>query len=289
MRSLLELDGETLVVGVIGWPVRHSLSPPMQNAALAEMGLNWVYVPFEVPAEQVPQAVGAVRALGMVGINVTVPHKEAVARLVDELDPAAAVLGSVNTVVNRGGRLVGYSTDGMGFVRSVQEAKESLAAKRVALIGAGGSARAVAHAVVGEGPQSLCVINRTFARAQELAELVRGMGVPVTALPLDEAEDAVRDAQVVIDTTPVGMHPHADDAPVVPPTWLHEGQCVCDLVYRPRDTVLLRAARERGARTVEGAGMLVHQGAIALELWSGRPAPVAVMRQALLEALGVRD
>lgn len=289
MRTLQALDGETLVVGVIGWPVRHSLSPPMQNAAFAELGLNWVYVPFEVAPDRVQQAVDAVRALGMVGINVTVPHKEAVARLVDELDPAAATLGSVNTVVNRDGHLVGYSTDGAGFVRSVEEAGEDLAGKRVALIGAGGSARAVAQAVAAEQPEALCIINRTFSRALELAGQVRGGGLTIGALPLESAQHAVQDAQVVIDTTPVGMHPHAQDAPVVPPEWLHEGQCVCDLVYRPRDTVLLRAARERGARTVSGAGMLVHQGAIALELWTGKPAPLVVMRQALLEALDARS
>jgi shikimate dehydrogenase len=285
MRSAQFVDGETRVVGVIGWPVRHSLSPPMQNAGLAALGLNWVYVPFEVPPDQVTEAVRAVRALGLVGINVTVPHKEAVARLVDELDPAAAALGSVNTVVNREGRLVGYSTDGPGFVRSLQEAGESVAGKRVALVGAGGSARAVAHAVMREGPQSLTIINRTFGRARELATMLQGRGVSVQAVSLEEAEGAVREAQVIIDTTPVGMHPHVDDDPVVPAAWLHEGQCVCDLVYRPRDTVLLRAARERGAKTVGGAGMLLHQGAIALELWTGKPAPVAVMRQALLEAL----
>lgn len=288
MRSVQFLDGETLVVGVIGWPVRHSLSPPMQNAALDALGLNWVYVPFEVPPDRVAEAVAAVRALGLVGLNVTVPHKEAVAREMDELDPAAAVLGSVNTVVNREGRLVGYSTDGAGFVRSLQEAGESLVGKRVALIGAGGSARAVAQAVVGEGPGSLTIINRTLARARELACLVGNMGVSVRALSLEDAEGAVREAEVVIDTTPVGMHPHAEDEPVVPSGWLQEGQCVCDLVYRPRDTVLLRAARERGARTVDGTGMLVHQGAIALELWTGKPAPVAVMRRALVEALEAR-
>jgi shikimate dehydrogenase len=292
MRATTSVDGETKVVGVIGWPVKHSLSPPMQNAALAELGLNWVYVPFEVHPEQLAEAIAAVRALRLVGLNVTVPHKGGVAGLVDELGDSARVLGAVNTVVNRDGHLAGHNTDGEGFLRSLAEAGETVRGRRVALIGAGGSARAVAYAVMRDGAARLTIINRTPERAAQVADLVReNTGGEVLAAPLEssEAEGAVREAEIVVDSTPCGMYPETEVPPVIPAEWLHEGQCVCDLVYTPRDTVLLRAARERGARTVEGSGMLVHQGAIALELWTGKRAPVGVMREALLTALAARQ
>lgn len=292
MRLLTEVDGTTRVVGVIGWPVRHSLSPPMQNAALEALGLNWIYVPFEVAPEQIPQALEGLRALNLVGLNVTVPHKEAVARLVDERSGAAQVLGAVNTIVNREGVLHGHNTDGEGFLRSLREAGEEVRDRRVTFIGAGGAARSVAYAVASAGAAAVTVVNRTPARARDVAELVsRNTPVQASVAALDspEAKQAVWDAQMIIDCTPCGMFPHVDDAPAIPPEWLHEGQCVCDLVYTPRDTVLLKAARQAGARTVEGVGMLVHQGAIALELWTGQAAPVEVMRAALVQALEVRE
>lgn len=292
MQNITELDGETRVVGVIGWPVRHSLSPPMQNAAIAKLGLNWVYVPFEVSPRALGEAIEGMRALGMVGLNVTVPHKEGVAKLVDELGDTARALGVVNTVCNNDGVLHGYNTDGEGFLRALGEAGETLQGKRVTLVGAGGAARSVAYAVAQEGVERLTIINRTPARAEEVAGLVREhAAVDVTVLPLDstEAEGAVREAEVVIDSTPCGMHPHSDEPPVIPGEWLHEGQRVCDLVYTPRETTLLKAARARDARTLDGTGMLVHQGAIALERWTGRPAPVEAMREALLGALAERE
>lgn len=292
MRSIRDLDGETRVVGVIGQPVRHSLSPPMQNAALETLGLNWVYVPFEVPAERVREALQALRALGIVGLNVTVPHKEAVAGLVDERDETAAALGVVNTVWNHGGALRGYNTDGEGFLRSLREAGEGAQGRRVALIGAGGAARSVAYAVAREGAAGLAIINRTPARGEQVAGLVRAhTGLEPTVLPLEgpQTEEAVRAADLVIHSTPRGMHPHSEVEPAIPARWLHEGQCVCDLVYTPRETTLLRAARAQNARTIDGTGMLVHQGAIALERWTGMVAPVAVMREALLTALAARE
>ena len=292
MRSIRDLDGETRVVGVIGQPVRHSLSPPMQNAALETLGLNWVYVPFEVPAERVREAIRALTALGIVGLNVTVPHKEAVAELVDERDETAGVLGAVNTVWNDDGTLRGYNTDGEGFLRSLREAGERAEGKRVVLIGAGGAARSVAYAVAREGAARLVIVNRTPARGEQIARLVAAhTGLQPAVLPLEgpQTEQAVREAELVIHSTPRGMHPHSDEPPVIPTQWLHEGQCVCDLVYRPRETTLLRAARAQNARTIDGTGMLVHQGAITLERWTGLPAPAEVMRQALLAALAARE
>lgn len=288
---MLGLDGTTRVVGVFGRPVGHSLSPPMHNAAFAELGLNWVYVPFEVKPEELARAVAGVAALGLAGINVTIPHKSGVARLVDHLDFFASALQAVNTVVIADDGLYGYNTDGPGFVASMAEKGWAPAGKRVTLIGAGGSARSVAASMIYGDAQSVTIVNRTEEKAVALAELVRPLrrdrGCDIAARGLGDAAagEAVEGADVVIDCTSVGMYPNTDVEPVVPAEWLHEGQLVCDLTYNPRETVLLSAAAARGAEILEGAGMLVHQGAIAFEHWTGCPAPVETMRLALLSAL----
>jgi len=296
MRLLTEVDGTTRVVGVIGWPVKHSLSPPMQNAALEILGLNWVYVPFAVPPERVGEAVAAVRGLDLVGLNVTIPHKPAVLPYLDEVGPEAQTLGVANTIINREGRLIGRNTDGEGFLRSLREIGGDVAGQPVTLIGAGGSARSVALAVCQAGAARLTIVNRTLERAEALAEMLRtiiGAGeaarateVRAVALEALAAERAVSGAGVVIDSTAVGMYPHHEVAPVVPEEWLHQGMIVADLTYNPRHTVLLGAAARQGARTLDGTGMLVHQGALSFEYWTGQPAPVEVMRQALLKRLG---
>lgn len=281
------------MVGVIGWPVRHSLSPPMHNAAFAVLGLNWVYVPFAVAPEQVGATVQAVRALDLVGLNVTIPHKLAVLPLLDEVSPEARALGAVNTISNEEGTLRGRNTDGEGFLRSLREIGGEVTGKRVALIGAGGSARAVALATAQAGVAQLTIINRTVEKAEAVAKMVRGAqpGAPVEVVGLESsgAEAAVREAQVVIDSTAVGMYPHHETAPVIPVEWLQREQMVCDLTYNPRETMLLKAAGAVGAKTLDGTGMLVHQGALALEYWTGRPAPVEVMREALLAGLAKRS
>ncbi|MCD6360623.1 MAG: shikimate dehydrogenase [Armatimonadetes bacterium] len=287
------IDTGTRVVGVIGWPVEHSLSPAMHNAALAEMELNWVYLAFAVAPERVGAAVEAVRGLGLVGLNVTIPHKQAVVEYLDELDDAARALGAVNTIVRRDDRLMGHNTDGPGFLRSLEEKGHSVAGGSVVVIGAGGAARSVAYAVARAGASALSILNRTEARAEEVALLARegAQDVPVNTGPLTggEAERAVVEADVVVDCTSVGMYPNLDEGPVIPGEWLHEGQVVVDLTYNPRETTLLRAARRRGAAVVDGTGMLVHQGAISLQYWSGREAPVETMRRALLDALAQRQ
>lgn len=285
-------DTQTRLVGVIGWPIEHSLSPAMQNAALREMSLNWVYLAFAVEPERVGEAMDGVRGLGLVGLNVTIPHKSAVIEHLDEIDDAVAALGVANTIVRgENGKLTGYTTDGAGFIRSMREAGHEVDGREVTIIGAGGAARAVAHACAEAGAGGLTVINRTPAKAEAVAELVRettGLS-RVEAGPVEgaEAEEAVGGADVVVDCTSVGMYPHHEVAPVVPGSWLHAGQVVADLTYNPLETAMLRAAGQAGAATVDGAGMLVHQGAIALQHWCGRQPPVETMRRALLAQLGV--
>lgn len=284
------ITGTTRVVGVIGWPVEHSLSPPMHNAALRRLGLDWVYVPFAVKPEQVGQAVDAVRGLGLVGLNVTIPHKAAVLPYLDEAAPEVWLLGACNTIINDDGYLRGDNTDVQGFLRSVAEADWSLSERPVVVIGAGGSARAVVLAALQAEAAAVTVLNRTLSRAEELVAALApaAASVPLRALALSDPETpaVVGGAEVVVDCTSVGMYPRHDVAPVIPGEWLHSGQLVCDLTYNPRQTALLRAAVAAGAQPLEGTGMLVHQGALSLEKWTGQPAPVAVMRRALLRALG---
>ncbi len=285
-------DTQTQLVGVIGWPIEHSLSPAMQGAALREMGLNWVYLAFAVEPERVGQALDGVRGLGLVGLNVTIPHKSGVVEHLDEIDDSVAALGVANTIVRSGdGRLSGHNTDGPGFLHSLEEHGHQVTGKAVTLIGAGGSARSVGYACARDGASRMTVVNRTLQRAESVAELVRekaGLHC-VEAVPLGpEAEEAIRSADVVVDCTSVGMYPEHEVDPVVPSAWLQSGQVVADLTYNPLETVLLRAAREAGADTVDGAGMLVHQGAISLRYWSGQEPPVETMRRALLAGLGAK-
>jgi len=264
------------------------------NAALRDLGLNWVYLAFAVEPDHVGEAVRGVRGLGLVGLNVTIPHKSAVIDHLDGIDDDVAALGVVNTIVRADdGRLVGHNTDGPGFLRSVEERGHDLRGRSVALLGAGGSARSVAYACARAGARCVAILNRTPERAEGVAELVReraGLDA-VEAGPIDgdAARRAVGEADVVVDCTSVGMYPQAAVDPVVPGAWLRPGQVVVDLTYNPIETVMLRAAAEAGADTVDGAGMLVHQGAISLQHWSGRQPPVETMRRALLAALRVRQ
>ena len=284
---------QTRLVGVIGWPIEHSLSPAMQNAALREMGLNWLYLAFAVEPERVGEALAGVRGLELVGLNVTIPHKSAVIEHLDETDEAVQALGVANTIVRReDGTLAGHNTDGPGFLRSLAEHGHSVAGRAVTVIGAGGSARSVAWACAREGASRIAVVNRTVERAEDVAELVRRTTdlreVTAVALEGPESREAVSGADVIVDCTSVGMYPRHNVEPVVPAEWLREGQVVTDLTYNPLDTVLLKAARAAGAQTVDGAGMLVHQGAISLQYWTGQEPQVETMRRALLEALGAR-
>lgn len=269
----------TRLAAVIGSPVRHSLSPAMHNAAFAELGLDWVYVACEVAPGSVGPAFAGARALGLGGLSVTIPHKAAALAEVDELTPTARAVGAVNTVVPRGGgRLLGENTDGPGFLASLADEGFQPAGRHCAVIGAGGAARAVVHALAGAGAAEVVVVNRSTDRAEETAGLAGSAGrVGVAA--------DVKQADLVVNATPLGLAGGEPTQLPVSPDLLGDGQLVVDLVPNPAVTPLMRAARERGARVAGGVGMLVHQGALAFELWTGRPAPLGVMRAAAVQAL----
>lgn len=305
-------------VGLIGYPVRHSVSPVLQQAAFDALEIDASYALWETPADQLGGTVAMLRGPDYLGANVTIPHKQAVLKYLDEVDPMAAAIGAVNTIVRDGaGRLLGFNTDVEGFVRSIREDGASeIEGSRVVLLGSGGAARAVVAAALANRASDLTICARRAEQAKSLladltGHVLANAGTRTRVVPLGdpsaEAESAVRECKILVNATPVGMlrhglhpsssgegpgvRPFPDEAPAGPdrilvqPEWLSVQMLVCDLVYNPPLTPLLEAARDRGARILNGLPMLVYQGAAAFELWTGRAAPVDLMRRKAREAL----
>lgn len=273
---------------MFGYPVRHSLSPLIHNAALAAQGLDYVYLAFEVPPELLAQAIAGMRALGMRGANVTVPHKEAVLALLDELDPLACRVGAVNTVVNNGGRLVGYNTDVDGFRRALHMLCPQGVKDEVCLIlGAGGAARAVLAALVEERASRVYIANRTKERAIALsnAAMAWGAETEVWPLPLEFLGEVMPQARIVVNATPLGLASTVKELPF-PVDTMHSGQVVLDLAYDLEDTQLVRAAKARGAVAADGKEMLIQQAAGSYKLWTGVDPPLDTMRDCLMNKHG---
>jgi shikimate dehydrogenase len=274
------ISGRTRVVGIIGDPVAHSRSPAMHNAAFAALGLDWVYLPFPVAATDVRAALQAVRALGLAGVNVTVPHKEAVLPYLDALSPLARQLGAVNTIVNRRGRLYGDNTDAAGFLRALQQHQPSLRRRHAIVIGAGGAARAVLAGLGRARIGRVTLANRTPARARALARRFRG-AAPVSPIGLAALADPARlaDAAVIVNATSIGL----SRAPFPPLAYAATPRdCLFYDLLDGRESELLRRARAAGRTVLDGTEMLVQQGACAFALWTRRRAPIPIMRAAIV-------
>jgi shikimate dehydrogenase len=276
------LSARTKLLGIIGHPVGHSLSPRMHNAAFAADGADYVYVAMDVVPDRLPTAVGGLAALGFVGFNVTMPHKKAILPLLDELDKTARLSGAVNTVVAGEEGLQGLNTDGSGFVEACGEAGVFLAGRRVLILGAGGAAAAIAVAVLGEGASRLYIVNRTIGRAEQLhaklSEIARGVEILVRSF--DGVDKVAAEAEVLINATYLGMKKR-DPLPL-PAESLSAEKVVCDAVYLAgAETALIRRAREAGARTVSGERMLLYQGVQAQRVWTGREPNIEAMSDAL--------
>jgi shikimate dehydrogenase len=267
------IDGTTQVFGILGRPVAHSLSPAMHNAAFREVGLNAVYVAF--PVADLAQAVAGLRGLQIPGVSVTIPLKEDIIPLLDEIDPQAEKIGAVNTVVNREGHLTGYNTDWRGALLALTE-KTEIAGQRVLILGAGGAAKAIAFAVLDKGGQ-VAITDVDMAKALALS---RKLWVEVVAP--HHLEDYP--AEILINATPVGMEPQSGGIPLAPDLLGRYG-VVMDIVYKPLKTRLLQEAAARGCQVIDGLRMLIHQGAAQFELWTGRPAPLEVMTRAAYGSL----
>lgn len=284
--SHFAVDSETIFYGVIGDPVRHSKSPVMMGAAFRAAGLNAVYGAFHVAPESLQSAIEGMRSLGFRGVNVTIPHKVRVMDYLDEIDASAKAAGAVNTIVNRNGKLTGYNTDGIGYVRSLkEETGASIEGSRILMLGAGGAARGVAHALASERPSGLWIANRTAEKAAALASQLRHSS-EAEGIAWEGIDHIIGKVDIIVNTMPIGMHPNADETPVDPSN-IRPGTVVSDLVYNPMTTKLLEAAQNAGAAVHGGLGMLVYQGAYAFEYWTGLPAPVNAMRLAVLQAMGI--
>ena len=276
-RPLSGVTGRTRVAAVIGDPVEHSRSPRILNAAFAATGVDWVFTAFAVADGHAGEAVAAVRALGIAGMSVTMPHKAAVAEHLDDLDPAAATLGAVNCIAWDGERLVGHNTDGEGLVAALHADGLDPRDRSVVVLGAGGAARAAARALVRSGAADVGIWNRTADRARAAAELVGARAIEGPAEG-PELAASLASADLLVNATPVGMG--ASGGIPVPPSLLHPGLYVSELIYSPLVTPLMSAAAEVGARTSNGLGMLVHQAAVAFRLWTGEEPPLEPMRTA---------
>jgi shikimate dehydrogenase len=276
------LSGRTRLLGVIGHPVGHTMSPKMHNAAFAASGLDYVYVAMDVRPEDLASAVSGLRVLGFLGFNVTMPHKEAILPLLDELEETARASAAVNTVVVEERGLCGANTDGSGFVEACEESGVQFEDAKVLIAGAGGAAAAIAAAVLGEGAREVRVLNRSRWRAEKLLLRLRKVypGAGISVHGITDPRGPTRGADVIVNATYLGMK---DDDPLpVPASCLAANMAVCDAVYRPGgETRFIRIARERGLRAVDGRRMLLYQGVQAQRLWTGKEPDVRAMSEAL--------
>ncbi|MGB9914561.1 MAG: shikimate dehydrogenase [Candidatus Bathyarchaeales archaeon] len=280
------ISGKTRVCGVIGDPIAHTLSPTIQNAAFNHLKLDFVFLAFRVKPADLGNAIRGMRGLGIHGLNVTMPHKSAVIKYLDQLDSTVQFLGSANTILNRDGKLFGFNTDGIGALKALQENGVALYDKKVLLLGAGGAAKAIAFAFAEEIGE-LVILNRAAEKAAELAAaLNRVFGTKIVggALSQSAVQQNLQDADVLVNATSVGMHPNVNQS-LVPAQWLKPDLAVMDIVYNPVETKLAKDAKAAGAKVISGVEMLIHQGAASFEIWTGCPAPVEVMRQAALSQL----
>ena len=273
-RRITDIDVHTNILGLIGHPLEHSFSPRIHNYACSKLDLNFVYLCFDISPEDFDIALKGLRKLGIKGFNITIPYKQRIMEFLDQLDSMAEKIGAVNTVVNKNGVFHGYNTDGSGFLRMIKDDGDfNPEGKRGIIIGAGGAARAAGISLLEAGMKELCVINRTLDKAEELVrewcEYYPDIDIKSGKLTEDYYRPILSKMDLVVDTTPVGMMPDVEVEPVIKEETMHSGLFVVDLVYNPRETVLMKAARRAGAETLNGEKMLLYQGLEAFKLWTG--------------------
>ncbi|MDD3114329.1 MAG: shikimate dehydrogenase [Anaerovibrio sp.] len=280
------ITGKTTNFGVIGNPIGHSLSPAMQNAGIRAAGLDYVYIAMPVLNEELAQAVTGLKALGFRGFNVTIPHKQAIMPYLDEIHEDAQIIGAVNAVLNDNGHLIGYNTDVIGFIQGMKDRGFQPAGRQALLLGAGGAARAIIWGLIKENVKSLTIGVRNAAKAQQVAEYF-GKYMDIHILDWHSAEfaAALGQAELLINSTPLGMVPRTDAMPPVDWSRVDPQAFVYDIIYTPAETLFLKAARQHGCRTLNGEAMLVGQGAEAFRLWTGNTLPPVPMAEALRAAL----
>jgi shikimate dehydrogenase len=279
----MNIKGSTNIVGLIGHPVEHSFSPPMHNAAFKALNMDWAYVAFDVNPLNLNSAINGARSLGIKGFNVTIPHKIEVMKYLDEIDEVAGLIGAVNTIDFK--NMKGYNTDGIGAVKAIEEAT-SIKNRKVVVAGAGGASRAISFYIAKYGAESVTILNRNVEKAQSLADDISLID-EVKADSIKNIKGHVDDADILIDTTPVGMHPNVSDDAIISAKDMHEDLVVFDAVYNPNETSLIKEAIKANAKPVYGIKMLLYQGAESFRIWTGQNPPVDVMEDALKKTLNL--
>lgn len=284
----MNINVDTKLIGILGYPLAHSLSPVMHNAAFEECGLNNIYLPIQVLPENLKTVVNGIKKMNFSGFNVTIPYKVEIMKYMDEIDDYAKAIGAVNTVTINNGVMKGYNTDGIGFLRSFEESTgNKIDGRNVFIIGAGGAARAIAFTMAMNNAKKIYICNRTFEKSEMLSNDINksfpecSYTIPMS---LNEMKEAINDSNILINCTSIGMHPHMEVSPI-DKKLLFKDLTVCDVIYNPSKTKLLRDAEEIGCKIVIGLPMLVYQGVEAFELWTGRKAPVNTMFQVVEKAL----
>ena len=279
------INSQTLLIGIIGNPLEHSLSPRMHNLTLGKMGLNYLYLPLEVAPDRLKEAVVGLRALNFKGVNVTIPYKKAVIPYLDELSPEALACGAVNLIKNENGCLIGFNTDGRGFMSSLTE--EGVGPiKRALLIGAGGAAHSIAYELTMAGTEQLSILDLDPAKACDLARFVENLpgGQATGAQMSDELFNRLsQDSDLIINCTPVGMYPDIENTPIIALDNVRSTTVVYDLIYNPITTRLLSIAQVKNLKTINGLSMLVHQGALTLQILTGETPPIDYMKEVVLD------
>ena len=282
----MDISGKTKICGVIGNPIQHTLSPTIQNAAFNHLNLDFIFLAFKVRPAELEMAIQGMRSLGIHGLNVTMPHKNKVINYLDEIDSTVESLNSANTIVNKKGRLLGFSTDGIGAVKALQENGVDLSSSKVVLLGAGGAGRAIAFSIA-DKVKDLIVLNRDIKKVKNLEldlKLKFDKNIHYETLSQDSIQKNLRSSDLLINATNVGMGPNSKLS-IVDPKLLKSDLTVMDIVYNPLETKLLSDAKIVGAKTINGLEMLIYQGAASFELWTGRKAPIEIMKLATLKQL----
>lgn len=282
------ITGKTRVLGIFGYPVEHTMSPLIQNQAIIAKGLDMVYLPFEVRPDDLKKAVEAIRALGLLGVNITIPHKEAVIPLLDEVSEEALLSGAVNTVVNRKGILTGYNTDGEGYVKSLtRDTNFELEGKNILILGAGGAARGILASIVKERPEKVIISNRTFSRALRLVEEFRDKFQETYLIAADLSFDTLKrymeGIHLLINTTSMGMD--GKNSVELPLNLLPGDAVVSDIVYKPLNTAIIKKAESLKLKTHKGLAMLLEQGALSFKIWTGVEPPLNMMKEVFIKRL----
>ncbi|ABR47287.1 shikimate 5-dehydrogenase [Alkaliphilus metalliredigens QYMF] len=281
-----KISGYTRLVGLLGYPVRHSLSPLMHNMAFQHLGLDYVYLVFEVKEDNLKEAVDAMKTLDVAGFNVTMPNKQKIIPLLDEISEEARLIGSVNTVVNKNGHLKGYNTDGKGYVMGLADEGISPEGKTIVIAGAGGASKSVAIQLALEGAKEITILNRTVEAAEEICNIIN-KNIPTcktsaTGYEDNELKQQLKEADLFINCTNLGMGSHEEKSIISSTDILHPDLIVSDVVYAPPKTKLLHMAEEVGCKTINGLGMIIGQGALAFKLWTGEDMPIEYIKRIIL-------